>query len=245
MLLDIESAPAQAYVWGIWEQNVGLNQLIDSGRVLCWAAKWSDQDQIEFSSEKKDGKRRMMQKIHKLLNEADVVVHYNGSRYDIPILNREFLKLEMDPPAPYKQVDLLKVAKTRFKFLSNKLDFVAKTLGLGSKVRHKGFELWIECMEGKAEAWEQMEEYNRGDIILLEKLYNRVLPWIKNHPNFNLFSRDGLVCPKCGSKHYHFRGNAQVKTLTYRRAQCNDCGSWFRSNKAIDKKHPDTFVEIA
>ena len=42
LTLDIETAPQVAHVWGLWQQNVGLPQLLESGYVMCFAAKWED-----------------------------------------------------------------------------------------------------------------------------------------------------------------------------------------------------------
>lgn len=236
--LDIETSPTTAFVWGLWQQNVGLNQIIDSSEVLCFAAKWHGEKEVIFA-DKRGGVKKMLTKVHKLLAEADVVVHYNGTRFDVPVLNREFLLNDMAPPAPYKQVDLLKVSRNRFRFVSNKLDYVAKALGLGQKVRHKGFELWVECMAGNPESWEQMKTYNIQDVALLEKLYNKFMPWIKNHP-----AREGLVCPNCGGTHFHSRGNYTAKSLTYKRYQCQDCGKWVRGNKTVSAKGQERLIGI-
>jgi len=190
----------------------------------------------------------MLQKIHTLLSEADVVVHYYGSKFDIPVLNKEFVTHGFLPPAPFKQVDLCKVARQQFKFVSNKLDWIAQSLGLGSKIRHKGFELWIECMNGDPEAWKQMEEYNVQDVVLLEKVYDRLLPWITNHPSFGAYSRtgaDSLVCTNCGSGHFNWRGWAVNKVLRYRRAQCKDCGKWLRSNKSDTKRGTEKLIGVS
>ena len=121
LLLDIETAPNTAYVWGLFKQNISISQIVDSSAMLCWAAKWLDNEDVMFSSIM-GGRKKMLQRIHKLLDEADAVVHYNGSRFDIPTLNKEFLEAGMSPPSPYAQVDLLKTARQQFRFPSNKLD---------------------------------------------------------------------------------------------------------------------------
>ena len=185
LLLDIESSPNVAHVWGIWQQNVGLNQLMESSYVLCWAAKWLGEDEVMFDSVHVSKPKKMLRRIHDLISEADAVIHYNGTKFDMPTLNKEFLLHEMNPPAPYKQIDLLKQVRSQFRFPSNKLDYVAQRLGLGSKTAHEGHELWVKCMANDKDAWKRMEEYNVQDVVLLEKLYNRLLPWIKNHPNRN------------------------------------------------------------
>jgi len=244
--LDIETSPHTAYVWGLWNENIPLARLIDSSRVLCYAAKWRGMDEIYFQSSHKIGHKKMLGKIHALLNEADVVVHFYGSRFDIPVLNKEFLLHGFLPPAPFKQIDLCKVARSRFKFASNKLDWIAKSLGLGGKVRHKGFELWVQCMNNEPEAWKEMEIYNVQDTALLEKVYDRLLPWISNHPSYGAYtSVDRPVCTNCGGNHIQFRGYAVAKTLRYRRAQCKDCGKWLRSNKSDTKRGTEKLIGVS
>jgi hypothetical protein len=230
LLLDIESSPNVAHVWGIWQQNVGINQLMESSYVLCWAAKWLGSDEVLFDSTHRSKPKAMLKRIHDLISEADAVIHYNGTKFDMPTLNKEFLLHEMNPPAPYKQIDLLRQVRSQFRFPSNKLDYVAQRLGLGSKTSHEGHELWVKCMNKDKEAWKRMEEYNVQDVVLLEKLYNRLLPWIKNHPNHNHQST-GQVCPTCGGTHLQKRGMAVTATSTYQRFQCRGCGSWSQGTK--------------
>ena len=151
---------------------------------------------------------------------------------DLPILNKEFLLHSLNPPSPAKKIDLLRTVRSNFRFTSNKLDYVSQQLGLGKKVEHEGFELWLKCMDKDSAAWSRMEKYNIQDVILLEKLYYKLLPWIKSLPNHNLES-DSHVCPSCGSKHLQKRGTNQTITATYQRYQCKGCGSWSQGTKAI------------
>jgi hypothetical protein len=170
----------------------------------------------------------------KTLMEADVIVHYNGTKFDIPTLNKEFVKRGMLPPSPYKQVDLLRVVRREFKFASNKLDYVSRALGLGGKEKHDGFMLWVDCMNNNLAAWKKMEKYNRQDVTLLEKLYNHLLPWIRSHPNHS--AKAGVTCcPSCGSLDFQSRGTQATSTMTYQRYHCQDCGTWFRGTKAGPK----------
>ena len=235
LLLDIETAPNLAAVFGLFNQNISIHNILESGYTLCWAAKWLGEDEIHFDSIYNSRPRTMIKRMHRLLSQADAVIHYNGTKFDIPTLNREFLMMDMAPPAPYKQIDLLRTVRNRFRFASNKLDYVARQLGIGAKVQHKGTELWLGCMNKDPESWEQMEEYNRMDVVLLEKLYERVLPWVRNHPNMSVFYRDE-VCPHCASKDYQKRGLAHTTAGIYQRYKCKDPGAWFRGNKNIASK---------
>jgi DNA polymerase elongation subunit (family B) len=230
LLLDIETSPNTAHVWGLWQQNVSINQLMESSYVLCYAAKWLGEDEVHFDSVHQSKPKAMLKGIHVLLDEADAVVHYNGTKFDIPTLNKEFLLHRYNPPSPYKQIDLLRVVRSNFRFPSNKLDYVSQRLGLGKKHAHEGHDLWVKCMNGDKDAWGRMESYNIQDVVLLESLYSTLLPWIKSHPNHNLYTSN-TVCPACSGHRLQKRGTAVSITGTYQRYQCKDCGSWSQGAK--------------
>lgn len=231
LLLDIETTPALADVWGLFDQNIGLNQLREAPGLLCFSAKWlgDPKDYIEFYSEHDHGRYLMVASAHKLLDTADVVMTWNGKRFDVPHLNREFLELGFNPPSPYQQIDLYQVAKRNFRFPSNKLQYVSRALGLEGKVNHSGHELWVACMDGDPEAWELMERYNKQDVWMLEEIYGKFLPWINQHPSHAIDG--GFVCPKCGSAELQRRGTSRTLQSEFQRWQCQSCGAWSRDVK--------------
>lgn len=236
LLLDVETAPNRAWVWGLWDQNISLSQLEVSSYILCWSAKWLGEKNLQFRSIRyPGGELRMLRDVHGLLDLADVVIHYNGMKFDIPVLGKEFVKHKLGPPSPYKQVDLMRVCKRAFRFESNKLAYVAQALGLVAKVPNEGFSLWVKCMAGDPKAWKQMEKYNRGDVILLEQLYKRLLPWIEKHPSHSAF-KDVPCCPKCGSDTLQSRGTVLTSTLRYPRYRCQACAGWSRGTKTVSPK---------
>jgi len=148
LLIDIETAPGVAYIWSLWDKFIPIDRLIKPGYTLCWAAKWLGSSDIMFRSIYHDGKDVMLQELYDILSSADAVITFNGDKFDIPTINREFLEAGITPPSPAHSVDLYKTVKRRFRLMSNKLDFVCQTLGIGGKVKHKGMALWYECMSG-------------------------------------------------------------------------------------------------
>jgi ssDNA-binding Zn-finger/Zn-ribbon topoisomerase 1 len=241
LFLDIENAPILADVWGLFDQNVSLNQIREPGGLLCFSGKFLGDDLGYFYSDHKDGRAGMAEQAHDMLDQADVVVTWYGKRHDIPHLNREFLELGLKPPSPYKQVDLCQVVKRVFRFPSNKLQYVSQALGFEGKIEHEGHMLWVKCMNGDEDAWRRMEEYNRQDVLLLEQLYGRLLPWIPSHPSHAAFGGD-VCCPKCGSTRYQKRGTEVTAQSTFQRYQCQSCGGWFRSTK---REGATTIREVA
>jgi uncharacterized protein YprB with RNaseH-like and TPR domain len=177
LLLDIETTPMQVYAWGLWDQNISIDQIIKSSEMLCFGARWLGTKKVIFKSVHHDGKQAMLEELHKLMNEADLLVGWNSAAFDHKHINREFLENGMNPPAPVKDLDLMSITKANFLFPSNKLDYVAQKLGVGAKVKHSGFSLWIKCMEGDEKAWAEMKKYQIQDVNLLVDLYDKLLPW--------------------------------------------------------------------
>ena len=243
LLLDIETAPNVAHVWGLYKQNISISQLLDSSYVMCWSAKWLGEPEVFFDSLYKSKPKKMLQKIYKLLEKADAVIHYNGSRFDIPTLNKEFLLFGFNPPATYQQIDLLKTARKQFKFPSNKLDYIAQSLKVGQKTKHAGHDLWVKCMTGDENSWKIMEEYNKNDVVLLEAVYNKLLPWITNHPNVALINNEELACPNCGANSLNKRGYSFTSSGKYQRYQCKNCGSWHRDRSGIKTVKTKTSIK--
>jgi predicted RNA-binding Zn-ribbon protein involved in translation (DUF1610 family) len=242
LLCDVETSPNIATVWGIWQQNVAINQILEAGEVICWAAKWYGSKDMMFNSIHMSEKHDMLNGIHELIDEADAIVTYNGRKFDIPTLNRDFLLHGFLPPSPHKNIDLLDTIKRRFKFVSNKMDFVAEQLGINGKVHHEGHTLWLKCMADDKDTWKKMEEYNRHDVEILEQLYERILPWVRGHANHSTY-QDNHVCPNCGGSSLQRRGMALTSAMRYQRYQCNSCGAWSR-NRMSEFKAKDLLSPI-
>jgi hypothetical protein len=244
LLLDIETSPYTALVWGVRKQYLTSRNLLDTQKVLSWAAKWYGEDDTYFDSLGRNDEESMLLNMHDMISEADIVITYNGNSFDLPTLNRDWLKHGITPPAPYASLDLYRTVRSRFRFSSNKLDDVCQELGLGKKTEHRGLMLWYDCMLGKRDAWQEMETYNTNDVIMLEALYDRVKPWITNHPNLSVLSGD-LCCPTCGSKKFQNRGERKLASGLFHRYQCSvkSCGKWFRSSVRVEAAPPRMIAE--
>jgi len=177
LYLDIETTPIKAWVWGLWDQNVAISQIIEPTEMLCFGARWHGKKNVIFKSVHHDGKKAMLEELHALMEEADILVGWSSAAFDHKHINREFLENGLQPPSPVKDLDLMSVVKANFQFPSNKLDYVAQALGVGAKVKHSGFQLWIDCMEGNDKAWKEMKKYQLQDVNLLVDLYDILLPW--------------------------------------------------------------------
>lgn len=232
LIFDIETAPNLAYVWGKYEQNV-----IDYEKewyMLSFAYKWLGEKTVHVKSlpdyklygKDKTNDKALVVELHKLFNEADVIIAHNGDQFDIKKSNARFLVHGLTAPSSYKTIDTKKVAKRYFNFNSNKLDDLGNILGLGRKVDTGGFELWLGCMSGDMKSWAKMCKYNKQDVVLLEAVYLRLRGWITGHPNLNVTEGTLSNCPNCHSERLHARGYAVTRVNKYQRWQCQDCGAW-------------------
>jgi len=231
--VDIETRPNLVYTWGLYDQNIGINQIVEPVEMLCWAAKWLGEGKTFFRSVFADGKQEMIQGIWDLLDEADVVMGYNSASFDVKHLYREFVLAGFDPPAPFRQIDLYSAVKKKFNFPSKKLEYVCQVLGLGEKSQHEGFDLWKRCMAKEASAWQVMKYYNINDVLLVERLYERILPWIASIPSRASFYGEH-VCPACGSADLADQGHAYTQQSKFKRYKCRQCGKWSRDTHRVE-----------
>lgn len=227
LFLDIETKPAVVVTFGIRDQHIGHKQILKDGGVICVGLKWAGEKRAKVYSDWQHGHREMLEAVHTALEEADAVATYNGAAFDIPKLQGEFLLAGM-PPAPHvTQIDIYKSVR-RLGFISNKLDYIAPLLGIGSKVKHEGLDLWLKVMDGDEAAQRRMAKYCAGDVMLTEKVYERVRGYIHNHPH--LGATQPADCGACGSSRTQARGFHRTKASIRQRYQCQACGTWSLGN---------------
>jgi DNA polymerase elongation subunit (family B) len=236
--IDIETSPNVTYTWGLYNQNIGIKQIEEQGRLLCFAAKWYGDPEITFRSEFHHSKEDMLDEAWYLLDQADAVMGWNTAAFDIKHLNREFVEAGYLPPSSYQHIDLLKTVRKQFRFPSNKLDYISQKLAIGTKLDHYGFQLWIDALKGDPKAWALFKRYNKQDVVLVEEAYEILKPWIDGATlNVAHFSDDGFACPRCGGDDLtELEQVAYTKVNKFTQYRCGDCGFVARSRKA-DKGH--------
>lgn len=235
LLFDIETAPNLGYIWGKYEQNV--LDYTSEWYMMSFAYKWLGDTKVvchalpEYKTYRKDKEddSELVKDLHKLFDEADLIIAHNGDDFDVKKANARFIYHGLNPPAPYKTVDTKKIAKNSFKFNSNSLNDLGQHLGLGEKAPTGGFGLWKGCMSGDEKSWSTMIKYNKQDVVLLEQVYLKLRPWHKTHPNLGHFTEEIHSCPKCNGSHLQSRGYSKTLSSIYRRFQCQDCGAWSRA----------------
>lgn len=235
LVLDIETLPILAYVWGAYEQNLSIDSIVKDWVVLAWSAKWLGSDKIISdiltSKEALDrNDKRLVRGFWKLLDKADVVIGHNSKAFDIRKLNTRFMFHELTPPSYYKHIDTYLAARSAFGMTFGKQDYIARYLGFQRK-HETDFQLWVDCDNGKKKALKRMSAYNEHDVEMLEEIYLRIRPWISNHPNLaNIAQMDG--CPVCMGE-YEKSGIYYTNQKRYTSFRCKQCGAIFHSTKAL------------
>lgn len=233
LIADIETLPLEVWTWGLFDQNIGLNQVKSDWAVLSWSAKWLGEKKVMYDDVRNDKPRddkRVLRGIWALLDEADIVIWHYGSAFDHKKLNARFILNGFRPPSPYQQIDTKKLASKTFGFTSNKLEYLTESLNKKyKKSKHKkfsGFDMWKECIKGNVAAYNEMRAYNKMDVLSLEELYLKIIPWHNPH-DFRVFHDEATPeCGTCGSHNLQRRGFNHTKSGRFKRYQCSDCGTW-------------------
>ena len=212
LFFDIETAPLKAHLWSMWQQGVGLNQIEADWFMLSFCCKWAHSDEVFYydqrNAENIEDDYELVLKLWHFLNEADVVVGQNSKRFDVKKANSRFILNGLPKPSTYRQVDTMEIAKRNFGFTSNRLEYMTDKLCTDyKKSKHKkfhGHELWSECLKGNLEAWLEMEDYNRLDVLSLEELYNVLSSWDNTLPNYDVYVDDILDMSEWEKDGFHY-----------------------------------------
>ncbi len=232
---DIETTHNLAAVFKLFgEDYISHENIVQERYIVCGAWKWDGEKRVQGVSVLDDPKRfkrdphddrHVVETLHGVLSQADIIVAHNGDKYDTKFHAARALACGLQPLPPIASVDTLKVAKSRFLFNSNRLDYLGQYLGLGRK-KSTPRGLWLDVLRGDAKAVKVMLSYNKQDVILLEAVYRKLAPYA-----IKRFSEVRQGCPRCGSQQVKANGTRRTLTHAYQSWQCKACGGYFQSIK--------------
>jgi len=177
LIIDIETRSLTVKTFGLKDQNIGLEQVVDDGGILCWSAKWLGSDKVFFEETKgvKSKEKVILKKLKKLMDEADIILGQNSQSFDVPIINGLLLYYDLiDDVKEYKQIDTLRMSRSKYKFLSHKLQYMSGKLCEIKKQTHAkfpGMSLWMEYEAKNPKAFAEMKKYNMADVDATEELF--------------------------------------------------------------------------
>lgn len=247
--MDVETQRAITEVWDLWPKYIPIDDVVVPKRLLCFAAKWHGKDKVYFHAawddDDIDAHKKMIRAAWKLLDAADIVVGWNSARFDEQHFQAAFGRLELGPPSPFRSLDLMKVAKRNFASgeMSLKLDWFSREWLGDRKLSHSATDIWRDIRYGNREerraAQRVMQDYNRKDVILTERLFDRFKPWTGiNYAIYDQADDSGQPrCTNCGSFDVEKRGFFYTTTFRYQRYHCpkkrGGCGSWSKGKRMV------------
>jgi len=240
VLYDLETSHNLAAVFQLKQQDnyIPYDNIIQERYIICASWKVLGEKAVHAVSVLDDPKRfakhpqddfHVCTVLHQVLSESDVIVAHNGDQFDQKFVAARFLIHGLDPLPPITSIDTLTVARSRFLFNANHLDYLGNILKVGRKKPTTG-GLWLRVLKGDASAVREMVKYNKQDVALLERVFLKLRPYMANHVNRELYGEQG--CPRCGSRRVQARGLHRAISRAYQRWHCQACGGWYKSVKA-------------
>ena len=241
LIFDLETSPELSYHFGRYQVNINDVFNVKPSYLLSFSAKWLGEKEIvtlglpyydDYDSENICDKK-LCEDLFKLLDSADIVVAHNLKGFDWKVAQTRFLLNGLPHISPTKLVDTLHIARSNFRFPTNKLDTLARQLGVGEKLKHSGASLWLGCLQGDEQSWAEMLEYNTVDVTVLEDVYMKLRAYDKRHPNIALMYDDCEIrCVCCGSTDLKLTDKKSFTgTSEFDVYECNNCGKHNRSRK--------------
>lgn len=241
LIYDLETTHNILAKFDLKEEYTSHLNIIQERYIVTASWKWYGEDRIHGVSVLDDPKRfkkntgddyYVVKTLVDLFNEADVLVAHNGNAFDNKYVPTRALYHGFKPTPPVAQLDTCTFARSKFLFNSNRLDYLARFLKIGGKMDTPS-GLWLKALKGDRSAIKTMLEYNKVDVKILDAVFTKLLPYMSNAFNRELFG--GTGCPRCGSRKVQHRGTHHAISRTYQRLQCQTCGGWFKEAKPVGK----------
>jgi DNA polymerase elongation subunit (family B) len=244
LFFDIETSPNVVFSWNVgYKLNIDPGSIIQERAIICICYKWEHENDVHYLSWDKGDDEQMIADFAPIINAADEVIGHNGDNYDIKWFRTRCLFHGIIITPDLQSIDTLKLSRKGFRFNSNKLDYIAQFLGLGKKMDTGGFKLWRNIvLDNCKESMSTMIEYCIKDVILLEKVFNKLKAYTKDKTNLAIYyGHDKCNCPSCASGHVISNGVRVSATGTKkRRMHCQGCGKYFTIS---DKVYRDSKEE--
>jgi len=230
LFFDVEVSPNVGLFWQAgYKQKIDYSNIIKERAIICICYKWEGEKEVySLQWDKKQCDKKMLTEFVQVANQADELVGHNGDKFDLPWIRGRCVhhKIEMFPT--YSTIDTLKISRNKFRFNSNRLDYIASFLGIGRKIK-TDFNLWKDIVLGHSQtAMDKMVKYCKQDVKLLEQVYNRIKGHTEPKMHYGvIFGQDRGSCPECGSDDLTKIKARTTKTgLRKIQVKCNTCGTY-------------------
>ncbi len=238
LYFDIETSFCLAWVWSTGQQYVGAENILQDSKIICIAYKWEDEDETHILSwDKKQNDKSMLKKFTKIAEKADELVGHNGRNFDQRHINARIAYHSLPRIDITFVEDTLKRSRREFRLASHKLDYLAKYFKVGKKLETGGIGLWLKVvLDNDRKVLAKMEEYCKHDVVVLEKVYQRLKPYFPVHYNLSVLNQDKTICPSCAGKLHKHGIRATSALRQVQRYRCKDCSKVFSDGVNLFKK---------
>lgn len=236
LFFDIETSPMVIYSWRIgYKLNIPYENIIEDWKIICISYKWEHEDKVRHLKWDNKCDKQLLIDFIKIANTADELIGHNGDRFDIKKIRTRCIYHRIPMFPKYRTLDTLKKARGNFYFDSNRLDYIAKYLGVGAKLKHDGFVMWTECMKGNEKALKDMVKYCDMDVLVLEDVYLALQNYIQLNTHAGTHNgKQKASCKSCGSEDVGLlKNNFTAAGTIKRQLECNVCSYTYEvSNSA-------------
>lgn len=237
LFMDIETSPNIGIFWSAgYKQQISYDNIVKERAIICICYKWANSNKVySLTWDKNQDDKAMLEQFIQIANQADEIVAHNGDKFDLPWIRTRCLYHRIPMFPQYTTLDTLKGARSKFKFNSNRLDYIAKYLGVGGKTS-TGFDLWKDAvLHNSKKALKDMVNYCKNDVVILEDVYNEMSPYLPSKTHHGVLEGKRVSsCPNCASdntKVVKKRVNARG-SKTYQ-LQCQSCGKYHTLSESV------------
>lgn len=242
LFFDIETSPNIVSTWNIgYNLTISHDNIIKERSIICICWKWEGDNTVYELHWDNGNDSKMIHKFYSILLSADEVVGHNGDKYDIAWFRTRCLFHGIETMPDIKSIDTLKISRSKFRFNSNRLDYISKFLGFEGKIKTE-FSLWKKVMDNDQNALQEMIDYCKGDVTILENVYNKLNGYIKPKTHIGVLNGGNKCdCPKCGSSDVYSNGNVYLASgLIKKKMHCLKCSTYYTVSQSIfDNKDKD------
>lgn len=212
LIWDIETSPNIGMFWRAgYRLNIQPNSILKERAIICICYKWEGQKKVFSLEWDKGDDKQMLETFLQVANQADELVAHNGDKFDLKWFNTRCLFHRLEPPPIWKTVDTLVIARRRFYFNSNRLDYLGEFLFGSGKIK-TSYGMWKDILLNNCKkAMHDMVKYCKEDVRLLERVWQQLEPYHRPKTHVGVLNnRDKWTCPYSGE--YKVRKSKTVYT---------------------------------
>lgn len=245
LFFDIETSPCIGFFWKPgYKLNIGHDNIVEDSAIICISYKWQDEKRVHTVEWDKGNDRGVLKKFIPILKQADEAVGHNLDRYDIPWVNTRALKHGLGPVPIWKTADTLAIARKRFRFNSNRLDYIGKFLFGEGKIE-TNYGLWKDIvLKNCPKAMKKMVRYCEQDVRLLQRVWEELHKYhnVKTHAGV-LHGLDKWSCPRCASEDViKSKNRVTAAGGVQHQMRCKSCGGYYSISDRVFAKYQDNKI---